>query len=148
VATLNQKVRWDSNIYYHKWRRPKLEHGPQRRGIVKALKICTPRKPNSARRKIVKAQLFTKRCVLAYIPGSGHNLRKFSKVLISGGGARDLPVVNFTCIRGTMGLVGLLGKQRRRSVYGMHKSEDLRAHVRRIYRKKLMGFNYEYVAIT
>lgn len=137
MATLNQKVRWAGNIYYYKWRRPKLAHGPQRRGIVKALKICTPRKPNSAKRRVAKAQLFTKRCVLAYIPGHGHNLKRFSKVLISGGGARDVPVVNFTCIRGVYNLRGIGEKRRRLSVYGVQKKQELITHIRRKFRKKL-----------
>ena len=80
--------------------KPKLNGGPQKKGIVLRLRICTPRKPNSARRPAVKLKLTTKKRALAHIPGSGHNLRKFSKVLINGNSARDLPVVNYTCIRG------------------------------------------------
>lgn len=141
MSTLNQKVRWATNVYYYKWRRPKLFHGPQRRGIVKAICICTPRKPNSARRRVAKARLFTRRFVLAYIPGHGHNLRSFSKVLISGGGARDVPVVNFTCIRGKFDLIGLFGKKRRRSIYGLKCNMDLKTHIRRKFREAAKTMN-------
>jgi small subunit ribosomal protein S12 len=135
MATLNQKVRWANNIYYYKWRRPKLFHGPQRLGIIKTLRICTPRKPNSARRRVARARFFTRRFVLAYIPGHGHNLRSFSKTLISGGGARDVPVVNFTCIRGNRDFLGLYGKKRRRSIYGLQLSSSLKIHIRRKFRE-------------
>jgi small subunit ribosomal protein S12 len=111
-----------------------LNGGPQRCGIIKALRICTPRKPNSARRKVVKAFFYTKRSVISYIPGNHHNLSKFAKVLISGGGARDLPVVNFTCIRGKYDFCGLYGKKRRRSIYGLKCDSSLKIFVRRKFR--------------
>ena len=102
MATLNQRA--NSLIYfylkYRKYRRPKLKLSPQRKGIVLRLRIVTPRKPNSARRPVVKAKLTSKCKVLAHIPGSGHNLRRHSRVLICGVGARDLPVVNYSCLRG------------------------------------------------
>jgi ribosomal protein S12 len=84
---------------------------------------------------VVKAIFFTKKSVIAYIPGYSHSLMKFSKVLISGGGARDLPVVNFTCIRGKYDFAGLFGKKRRRSIYGLKLSLDLKTFVRRKLRK-------------
>ena len=98
------------------------------------LRICTPRKPNSARRPIVKLRLSTKKFALAHIPGQGHNLRRHSRVLISGVGARDLPVVNFTCIRGVFDFEPLYHKRRRRSIYGVPQTPDLRTHVRRKFR--------------
>jgi small subunit ribosomal protein S12 len=100
------------------------------------LKICTPRKPNSARRKVVKALLFTKRFVLSYITGNRHNLSKYGKVLIRGGGARDVPVVNFTCIRGKFDFSGLAGIKRRRSIYGLKLDLNLKVHIRRKFRQK------------
>lgn len=76
----------------------------------------------------------SKRKVLAYIPGSGHTLRKHSRVLLCGVGARDLPVVNYSCIRGVYDFEPLSHKKRRRSIYGVKKSSELKTHVRRKYR--------------
>ena len=115
-------------------RRPKLNFSPQRKGTVLRLRICTPRKPNSARRPIVKAMLSTKKKALSHIPGSGHTLKRHSKVLIEGVGARDLPVVNYTCIRGVYDFEPLYRKKKRRSIYGVKLLSDMRTHVRRIYR--------------
>lgn len=134
-ATLNQKVKWITNVYYYKWRRPKLAKSPQRKGIVLRLRICTPRKPNSARRPVVKTKLSSKKKALAHIPGKGHNLRRYSKILISGVGARDLPVVNYTCIRGVYDFSPLYSKRRRRSIYGVKQIPELKKHVRRRFRK-------------
>lgn len=135
MATLNQKVRWSTNVYYYKWRRPKLAKSPQRKGVVLRLRICTPRKPNSARRPVVKTRLTSKKKALAHIPGSGHNLRRHSRILIAGVGARDLPVVNYTCIRGVYDFSPLYSKKRRRSIYGVKQLPELKKHVRRRYRK-------------
>lgn len=135
MATLNQKVRWFTNVYYYKWRRPKLAKSPQRKGVVLRLRICTPRKPNSARRPVVKTRLTSKKKALAHIPGSGHNLRRHSRILIAGVGARDLPVVNYTCIRGVYDFSPLYSKKRRRSIYGVKQLPELKKHVRRRYRK-------------
>ena len=125
-------------IYYKKEKRnkrPKFLGAPHKKGIVLRLRICTPRKPNSARRPVVKLFLSTKKKALAHIPGSGHNLRKHSKVLISGVGARDLPVVNYTCIRGKYDFIGLISKRRRRSIYGVKQIPELKKHIRRKLRK-------------
>lgn len=98
------------------------------------LRICTPRKPNSARRPVVKAMLSTQKKALAHIPGSGHSLKRHSRVLIKGVGARDLPVVNYTCIRGVYDFEPLYKKRRRRSIYGVKLASDLKTHVRRCIR--------------
>mgnify|MGYP003423644456 FL=1 len=135
MATLNQKVRWVTNYYYYKWKRPKLSQSPQRKGIVLRLRICTPRKPNSARRPVVKAKLSSRKKVLAHIPGSGHNLRRHSRVLVCGTGARDLPVVNYSCLRGVYDFSPLFSKRRRRSIYGVKQVTELKKHVRRCFRK-------------
>jgi small subunit ribosomal protein S12 len=133
MATLNQ-------AYYTFYKRtlknnkPKLNKGPQKKGVVLRLRICTPRKPNSARRPVTKLKLSTKKKALAHIPGSGHNLRKFSKVLINGNRCRDLPVVNYTCIRGVYDFAPLLDIKKRRSVYGLKKNSALKTHVRRKFR--------------
>ena len=99
------------------------------------LRIVTPRKPNSARRPVVKARLSSKKRVLAHIPGSGHNLRRHSKVLICGTGARDLPVVNYSCLRGVYDFSPLFSKRRRRSIYGVRQIPELKKHIRRCFRK-------------
>ncbi len=108
---------------------------PQRKGVVMRLRICTPRKPNSARRPVVKARLSSKKRVLAHIPGSGHNLRRHSKVLICGVGARDLPVVNYSCLRGVYDFSPLFTKKKRRSIYGVKRPSDMKTHIRRRFRK-------------
>jgi small subunit ribosomal protein S12 len=130
MATLSQRT---SITYFRPLRnkKPKLNKGPQKKGVVLRLRICTPRKPNSARRPAVKLKLSTKKKALAHIPGSGHNLRKFSKVLINGNAARDLPVVNYTCIRGVYDFAPLSHVKRRRSIYGVKKDPSLKKHVRR-----------------
>jgi small subunit ribosomal protein S12 len=113
MATLNQRI---LQVYKRTKRnkKPKLNKGPQKKGVVLRLRICTPRKPNSARRPVVKLKLSTKKKALAHIPGSGHNLKKFSKILINGNGARDLPVVNYSCIRGVFDFNPLYGKKKKK----------------------------------
>ena len=133
MATINYRL----GIVYKrkkKNKKPKLNGGPQKKGVVLRLRICTPRKPNSARRPAVKLKLSTKKRALAHIPGSGHNLRKFSKVLVNGNAARDLPVVNYTCIRGVYDFSPLLHVKKRRSVYGLKLNPTLRTYVRRKFR--------------
>lgn len=134
MATLSQRV----FTFYKKPRKnkkPKLNGGPQKKAVVLRLRICTPRKPNSARRPAVKLKVSTKKKALAHIPGSGHNLRKFSKVLINGNAARDLPVVNYTCIRGVYDFSPLSHVKKRRSIYGVKLDPTLRTHIRRKLRK-------------
>ena len=134
MATFNQRV----NTFYKKPKKnnkPKLDKAPQKKGVVLNLRICTPRKPNSARRPAVKLKLSNKKRALAHIPGSGHNLRKFSKVLINGNGARDLPVVNYSCIRGVYDFAPLHNAKKRRSIYGVKKDPILKTHIRRKLRK-------------
>lgn len=99
-------------------------------------RILTPRKPNSARRPIVKvitSSLMYKR-VTAHIPGIGHNLRRHSSVLIRGGGARDLPGVSYSCVRGVYDFSGVLNKTRRRSIYGVQAKENKNTKLRRKFR--------------
>ncbi len=95
-----------------------LSNKPQRQSIVYFIRIKTPRKPNSARRKIVKSTDRGLIIIFAYIPGGDHSLRKYSLVLIRGGGARDLPGVYTSCIRGRYDLLGLINRKNRRSIYG------------------------------
>lgn len=110
---------------------PALENRPQQRGWVMRVRITTPRKPNSARRATAKINLSNKKDILAYIPGVSHNLRRYSTVLVRGGGARDLPNVGYTCIRGIFDFAGLKKKTKRRSIYGVKWPEIKFKNLRR-----------------
>ncbi len=112
-----------------------LDNNPQKKGMVLKTRIVTPKKPNSARRPVAKISLVNKKQTVAHIPGVGHNLRKHSNTLIRGGGARDLPGVSYTCIRGVYDLGGVLNKQRRRSIYGVSIPENKKKKLRRKFRQ-------------
>lgn len=102
-----------------------LQRCPQKKIIIARIRITTPRKPNSARRKTVRGfYKKTKKIVLSYIPGGHHSLKKFSVVMVRGGGARDLPGINCSGIRGKYDLLGLFDKVRRRSIYGAKKPRN------------------------
>ena len=112
-----------------------LKHQPQIRGIVLKVRIQTPKKPNSARRPVCKVSLVNKRQVVAHIPGIGHNLRKHSEVLIAGVGCKDLPGINYTCVRGFYDFSGILNKTNRRSIYGTKLPDNLKKKLRRKFRQ-------------
>jgi small subunit ribosomal protein S12 len=112
-----------------------LDNNPQKKGMVLKTRIVTPKKPNSARRPVAKISLVNKKQTVAHIPGIGHNLRKHSNVLIRGGGARDLPGVSYTCIRGLYDLNSVLNKLRRRSIYGVSIPENKKKKLRRKFRQ-------------
>jgi small subunit ribosomal protein S12 len=116
---------------------PALKKNPQAKATVMRVRIVTPRKPNSARRPVIKGLLFDDTRVTAHIPGIGHNLRRHSNVLVRGGGARDLPGVGYTCCRGVYDFAGVLNKRRRRSVYGVKWPDTVLRKRRRIFRKIL-----------
>jgi small subunit ribosomal protein S12 len=118
LTTLNQRQKIFDVKYKHSLS-PALLHCPQVRGRVVRLKIVTPRKPNSARRPVVKSKLVNRKRVTAHIPGIGHTLRRFSEVLIKGTGPRDIPGVNYRCCRGIYDLGPVLKKKRRKSIYGV-----------------------------
>lgn len=120
--------------FYKKKLNPILYSKPQIKGVVLKVRIVTPRKPNSARRPVVKVLLSNRLQRIAHIPGKGHNLRKHSEVLISGVGARDLPGVHFSCIRGVYDLSPVSGKLRRRSIYGVKKPDIMKKKLRRRFR--------------
>ncbi len=96
---------------------------PQKRIIVKRIRITTPRKPNSARRKTVKGFYKFGRVVQAYVPGGKHNLKQYSQALVHGNGARDLPGIYVNTIRGKLDLKGVTGKKKRRSLFGVRKAQ-------------------------
>ena len=108
---------------------------PQARGIVQKARIVTPRKPNSARRSTVKVSLMNNFSINSYIPGIGHNLRKHSLVLIRGRGARDLPGINYSCVRGVYDFMKVLNRLNRRSIYGIPKPDHLKIKIRRKFRQ-------------
>jgi len=114
---------------------PILHNKPQIKGVVMKVRIVTPRKPNSARRPVVKVLLSNRKQRVAHIPGTGHNLRKHSEVLISGVGARDLPGVHFSCIRGVYDFSPLYTKIRRRSIYGVKQPNEKKTKLRKKLRK-------------
>lgn len=97
---------------------PALERCPQKKGICLKLVLRTPKKPNSALRKLAKLRLTNDKVVMAYIPGEGHNLQSYSTVLIRGGRVKDLPGIKYHMIRGKLDLAGLKTRKTSRSKYG------------------------------
>jgi len=115
-------------------RTPALKKRPQVRGVVMRARIVTPRKPNSARRPVAKVVLSNGKRVTSHIPGVGHNARRHSETLVRGGGARDLPGVSYTCVRGVYDISGVLKKKRRRSIYGVPQPSFAKKKLRRQFR--------------
>nr|YP_010377362.1 ribosomal protein S12 [Nitzschia dissipata]QYB23049.1 ribosomal protein S12 [Nitzschia dissipata] len=100
---------------------PALEKCPQKRGICSKLVLRTPKKPNSALRKIVKLRLSNNKMVYAYIPGEGHNLQEYSIVIIRGGRVKDLPGIKYHLVRGKLDFSGVSSRKTSRSKYGTKK---------------------------
>jgi len=115
---------------------PALKQCPQVKGVVKRPRIVTPRKPNSARRPVAKVILSNRKRVTSHLPGVGHNIRPHSSVLVRGGGARDLPGVGYTCIRGVYDFASLSHKKRKRSLFGVKKPIIGAKRLRRKFRFK------------
>ncbi|HEX6512061.1 MAG TPA: 30S ribosomal protein S12 [Chloroflexota bacterium] len=112
-------LQWSFNALKKRPRR--LEGSPQKRGVCTQVKTMTPKKPNSALRKIARVRLSNGMEVTAYIPGEGHNLQEHSVVLIRGGRVKDLPGVRYHIIRGTLDTAGVTNRKRGRSKYGSKK---------------------------
>lgn len=106
-----------------KQRRLKLKGAPQKRGVCTQVRTMTPKKPNSALRKICRVRLSNGRDVTAYIPGEGHNLQEHSVVLIRGGRVKDLPSVKYHVIRGTLDAAGVNNRKQGRSKYGAKRTK-------------------------
>lgn len=102
---------------------PALQKCPQKKGICTKLVLRTPKKPNSALRKLAKLRLTNKKFVYAYIPGEGHNLKEYSTVIIRGGRVKDLPGIKYHIIRGKLDFSGLVTRKTARSKYGTKKNE-------------------------
>jgi small subunit ribosomal protein S12 len=118
MPTINQLVRNRRQDKRYKSKSPALKECPQRRGVCTRVYTQTPKKPNSALRKVAKVRLTTGVEVASYIPGIGHNLQEHSVVLIRGGRVRDLPGVRYHIIRGKLEAQGVQGRQQSRSKYG------------------------------
>ncbi len=121
--TINQLIRHGRRIVRAKSKRPDLDGDPQRRGVCIQVMTRTPKKPNSALRKVAKVRLSNGREVIAYIPGEGHNLQEHSIVLVRGGRVRDLPGVRYHIVRGTLDAQGVEGRKQGRSKYGAKRSK-------------------------
>ena len=118
MPTTNQLIRGIRETLIHKTKSPALESCPQRRGVCTQVKTTTPKKPNSALRKIARVKLTTGMEVTAYIPGVGHNLQEHSIVMIRGGRVKDLPGVRYHIIRGVLDASGVNDRKQGRSKYG------------------------------
>ncbi len=121
MPTTNQLIRGIREEQSHKTKSPALEMCPQRRGVCTQVKTTTPKKPNSALRKIARVKLTTGMEVTAYIPGVGHNLQEHSIVMIRGGRVKDLPGVRYHIIRGVLDAAGVTDRKQGRSKYGAKK---------------------------
>jgi small subunit ribosomal protein S12 len=121
MPTINQLVRKGRSRVRYKSKSPALTGCPQRRGVCLLVKTQTPKKPNSALRKVARVRLTNGEEVTAYIPGEGHNLQEHSVVLVRGGRVKDLPGVRYHIIRGTLDSLGVDGRRRGRSQYGVKR---------------------------
>jgi small subunit ribosomal protein S12 len=122
MPTINQLVRRKRRQPKKGSKSPVLNRCPQRRGVCLQVKTMTPKKPNSALRKIARVRLSNGKEVTVYIPGEGHNLQEHSIVLVRGGRVRDLPGVRYQVIRGSLDALGVDGRKQARSRYGAKKS--------------------------
>ena len=118
MPTINQLVRQGRKSVASKSKNAALQHNPQKRGVCTRVFTTTPKKPNSALRKVARVRLVNGIEVTAYIPGEGHNLQEHSIVLIRGGRVRDLPGVRYKIIRGTLDCAAVQNRKRARSRYG------------------------------
>ena len=125
MPTLNQLIRHGREEKRRTDRTRALDQCPQKQGVCLRVSTRTPKKPNSALRKIAKVRLSNRHDIFAYIPGEGHNLQEHSMVLIRGGRVKDLPGVKFHCIRGVKDLLGIPDRRRGRSKYGAEKPKSI-----------------------
>ena len=123
MPTINQLVRKGRQRLKYKSKSPALELSPFRRGVCIQVMTRTPKKPNSAMRKVAKVRLTNKVEVIAYIPGEGHNLQEHSIVLIRGGRVKDLPGVRYHIVRGSLDTAGVKDRKQSRSKYGTKREK-------------------------
>jgi len=127
MPTINQLIRLGRRLIKKKTKSPALKGCPQRRGVCLQVKTMTPKKPNSALRKIARVRLTNGVEVTAYIPGEGHNLQEHSIVLVRGGRVKDLPGVRYHIIRGTLDTQGVANRKKSRSKYGAKRPKGTTA---------------------
>ncbi|MCB0524250.1 MAG: 30S ribosomal protein S12 [Saprospiraceae bacterium] len=118
MPTINQLVRNSREKVEYKSKSRALSSSPQKRGVCTRVYTTTPKKPNSALRKVAKVRLVNGLEVICYIPGEGHNLQEHSIVLVRGGRVKDLPGVRYTIVRGALDTAGVTDRQKSRSKYG------------------------------
>src|SRR6187402_97355 len=123
MPTIQQLVRKGRQELQYSSKSRALDACPQRRGVCTRVYTTTPKKPNSALRKVAKVRLTNKFEVIAYIPGEGHNLQEHSIVLVRGGRVKDLPGVRYHIVRGVLDTAGVEGRGQRRSKYGTKKKK-------------------------
>ena len=123
MPTINQLVRQGRYAAQKKSNAPALKNNPQRRGVCTRVYTTTPKKPNSALRKVARVRLTNAIEVTAYIPGIGHNLQEHSVVLIRGGRVKDLPGVRYHIVRGALDTAGVQNRMQSRSKYGAKKAK-------------------------
>lgn len=123
LPTISQLIRHGRITRGHKSKAPDLQGSPQKRGVCTVVKTMSPKKPNSALRKVARVRLSNGEEVSAYIPGEGHNLQEHSVVLVRGGRVKDLPGIRYHIIRGTLDTAGVQGRNRGRSKYGTKRSK-------------------------
>ena len=121
MPTINQIVRKGRKDLSYNTKAPALKANPQKRGVCTVVRTATPKKPNSAMRKIARVRLSNGIEVSAYIPGIGHNLQEHSVVMVKGGRVKDLPGVRYKIIRGTLDTAGVADRKQARSKYGAKK---------------------------
>jgi small subunit ribosomal protein S12 len=122
MPTINQLVRKGREKQRRRTKAVALVRSPQRRGVCTRVYTVTPKKPNSALRKVARVRLTNGYEVTSYIPGEGHNLQEHSVVLVRGGRVKDLPGVRYHIVRGTLDSVGVTNRKRSRSKYGAKKA--------------------------
>ncbi len=123
MPTISQLIRHRRQLKIKHSKSPALTSCPQRRGVCLQVKTMTPKKPNSALRKIARVRLSNKIEVTSYIPGEGHNLQEHSIVLVRGGRVKDLPGVRYHIVRGTLDTAGVANRKKSRSKYGAKKGK-------------------------
>jgi small subunit ribosomal protein S12 len=121
MPTINQLIRKGRRQFSNKSKTPALKACPQKRGVCTRVYTVTPKKPNSALRKVARVRLTTGQEVTAYIPGEGHNLQEHSIVLVRGGRVKDLPGIRYKIVRGVLDCQGVAARKKSRSQYGAKK---------------------------
>lgn len=124
MPTIQQLVRKGRTQVTYKSKSGALDRCPQRRGVCIRVYTTTPKKPNSALRKVAKVRMTNGQEVIAYIPGEGHNLQEHSIVLVRGGRVKDLPGVRYHIVRGTLDTAGVENRKQRRSKYGAKRPKE------------------------